>query len=786
MSAVPNNITKEHLLKAIARIDSEGIEKGAHSSTYDVLFEGKTYPPKLVVSWANEFANGSVLDRKFFSGGLKSANFKVLNKAGFEIVEKESSIIKIAEQFIEDAKSGNQKTKHYPKTYKGLKVKASFGQGALAKVPWIAFLKDGEEVQKGIYPVLLLYKELNCLVLSYGISKTNPPESSWNISDKQTTSEYLKEKYGQSDDTYSKSFICGVYEIDKPLDKAKLESDMKRIIKDYGDANFVSSVDTASEPDSPYIIKKEERIMPPLNQILYGPPGTGKTYHTTEAAVRAAAPDFEWGNDRAALKDEYERLVLEKRIRFVTFHQSYGYEEFVEGLKARETDFGGVTYATENGVFKSICEDATPLNLGAESGVNLDGRVWKLSLEGTQSNSAKTYCLENSIAAIGWGDTGDLSHETRNEYYLSQGSNNQNTLTYFSKEVSVGDIVLCIDSNTSVEAVGVVTGQYKYEETGLPSRNDYQHQIPIHWLSKGFSVDFKELNGNKQFNLPTCYPLTRLSVVDVVQHLAKHDVSVSSVEDEGNQRKDNYVLIIDEINRGNISKIFGELITLIEPSKRSGNCNLEALSLTLPHSGKPFSVPDNLHLIGTMNTADRSLAMMDTALRRRFDFIEMMPDLSVLRNCTVKGVKVDELLRIMNERIETLYDREHTLGHAFFIPVKEACDAGNEAEAWQALQSIFQNKILPLLEEYFFEDWEKIRLVLGDNQKTTEDYQFVIKEKLDDKKLKSLFGSTYKDDNYLQSTARYRLNKAAFSNEKAFTYIITGEPTVKSPDEPGE
>ena len=187
-----------------------------------------------------------------------------------------------------------------------------------------------------------------------------------------------------------------------------------------------------------------------------------------------------------------------------------------------------------------------------------------------------------------------------------------------------------------------------------------------------------------------------------------------------------------------------------------------------------------------MNTADRSLAMMDTALRRRFDFVEMMPNLSVLKSCSVKGIKIDELLRIMNERIETLYDREHTLGHAFFIPVKEACDDENEEAAWQTLQSIFKNKILPLLEEYFFEDWEKIRLVLGDNQKLTEDYQFVIKEELDNEKLKSLFGGKYKDDNYLQSTARYSLNKSAFSSEDAYKYIITGELADKSTDTPEE
>ena len=178
-------------------------------------------------------------------------------------------------------------------------------------------------------------------------------------------------------------------------------------------------------------------------------------------------------------------------------------------------------------------------------------------------------------------------------------------------------------------------------------------------------------------------------------------------------------MIIDEINRGNISKIFGELITLIEPSKRAGQP--EALSVMLPYSKDSFSVPSNLHIIGTMNTADRSLAMMDTALRRRFDFREMMPDYSLLDSEEVGSINLGYLLRTMNERIEYLYDREHTLGHAFFMPVTEL---ESEDERFQMLSSVFANKVLPLLEEYFFEDWEKIRLVLGDNQKQDKKLHF--------------------------------------------------------------
>ena len=490
----------------------------------------------------------------------------------------------------------------------------------------------------------------------------------------------------------------------------------------------------------------------PLNQILYGPPGTGKTYHSIEVAVKAAEPRFVWYDDRALLKAEYDRLVLDKRIRFVTFHQSYGYEEFVEGLKARETDSGDVTYVTENGVFKGICDDAALVEVDADSGINRDGRVWKLSIEGTKANPAKTYCLENNIAAIGWGDTGDLTGEKRNEYFLSQGKNNQNSLIYFSQEMTEGDIVLCINSNTSVEAIGVVTGEYKYQEEGLSSRSDYRHQMPIKWLAKGFSVDFKALNHNKQFNLPTCYPLSRLTVSDALKHLTEHDVTITYSRPKTNHN--NYVLIIDEINRGNISKIFGELITLIEPSKRLCKENEEALTLTLPHSGKSFSVPNNLYIIGTMNTADRSLALMDTALRRRFDFVEMMPDYQVLSGAVIKlgafEIDLANLLKTMNERIEVLYDREHTLGHAFFIPVIDKLKNDENEFAFAELCSVFKNKIIPLLQEYFSEDWNKIRLVLGDNQKETAklgELVFIGEKRCE---YQAIFGNNHGLDSYEQ------------------------------------
>lgn len=178
------------------------------------------------------------------------------------------------------------------------------------------------------------------------------------------------------------------------------------------------------------------------------------------------------------------------------------------------------------------------------------------------------------------------------------------------------------------------------------------------------------------------------------------------IADKAIKDKDNkYVLIIDEINRGNISRIFGELITLIEPSKRLGSD--EEITIKLPYSKTAdFGVPKNLYIIGTMNTADRSLALMDTALRRRFDFIEMMPQPELLAKIVIDGVSIESMLDIINQRIEALYDREHTIGHAFFMDL-------NKDSKIADLAQVFRNKILPLLEEYFFEDWEKISKVLG-------------------------------------------------------------------------
>lgn len=228
----------------------------------------------------------------------------------------------------------------------------------------------------------------------------------------------------------------------------------------------------------------------------------------------------------------------------------------------------------------------------------------------------------------------------------------------------------------------------------------------------------------------------------------------------------NFVFIIDEINRGNISKIFGELITLIERKKRLGQDEETLVKLT--YSKEEFGVPCNVYILGTMNTADRSIALLDTALRRRFEFIEMMPDSSVLNKLNdnndlkiiveEKEINICSLLKTINKRIEVLYDREHTIGHAYFIELLKEPTLNN-------LAKILKKKVIPLLQEYFYDDYEKIRFVLADNQVENTDYIFITDDKID----QDLFGGDFD----VEEKKNYTLNDNAFNEVNAYIKIYS-------------
>ena len=492
-----------------------------------------------------------------------------------------------------------------------------------------------------------------------------------------------------------------------------------------------------------------------LNTILYGPPGTGKTYHTVIYAVaiienkELATVEAE---DYAEVLERYNEYKTQGRIEFTTFHQSYGYEEFIEGIKpviASDEETGGeageIQYSVQPGVFKRFCEKADrPAVADTEDfGIGENPNIWKVSLYGTGDNPIRTECLKNGHIRIGWDDYGkDITDETDFTAYGGKV-----VLNAFMNRMQIGDIVLSCYSSTTIDAVGVVTGECEWHD----EYEDLKRVRKVKWLVKNIRENIMDMTDGTVMMQMSVYRLN-VTLADVMKIVGKYKPAHASKP----ARQGNYVFIVDEINRGNISKIFGELITLIEATKRIGQT--EGMSVRLPYSQKLFGVPKNVYIIGTMNTADRSIATIDTALRRRFLFREMLPVPKVLSDISVEDLSISDLLTRLNKRIAVLYDREHTIGHAYFMLLKASPTIDTLAE-------IFANNIIPLLQEYFYEDYEKIRLVLGDNRKSATEEQFIIAR---ENNYAELFGDA---DIGLDDGCSYEINYAALKNIEAYRSI---------------
>ena len=387
------------------------------------------------------------------------------------------------------------------------------------------------------------------------------------------------------------------------------------------------------------------------NLLLYGPPGTGKTYNTVNYAVsiienRPFEEVVKEGYAKAL--EKYNRYTLMGRIAFMTFHQSLSYDDFIEGIRPDITEDGSLVYVPTPGAFYRFCQDADHPRL-------IDGSVPDVFL--TISDDSHIYAV-------------NIPEMDRDEDFKTSLISPQ----LLPEGISAGDILVSMVSPVLTNMVGVVM-----------STTPERCAVRWHMLSSEQKVKGAQKGREMPYRI---YQPTKKFVYTLVHEGRSGDMG-------------NCVFIIDEINRGNISRIFGELITLLESSRRKGNP--ECLEVYLAQMKTMFSVPDNVYVLGTMNTADKSLTALDAALRRRFEFIEMMPNPAVLDNREVSGVNLSILLKTINDRIEFLYDREHMVGHAYFISVKTIDD----------LAQCFINKVIPLLQEYFFDDYEKICWVLG-------------------------------------------------------------------------
>lgn len=552
-----------------------------------------------------------------------------------------------------------------------------------------------------------------------------------------------------SDGDYIK--MDAVFDIDQTAQRDDLKSGIKHYLT-YLKSKGVNSSNGVTAPSN-MTSEQSGGFKMEKNIILYGTPGTGKTYRTVQYAVSIIEE-----KPLAAIKAEDYNAVFARYLKykddglvaFTTFHQSFGYEEFIEGIRPvisseeKAEAVREIEYEVHDGVFKAFCDKAgAPIGSGAsvDLGFGKNPTVWKVSLEGTGDNPTRSECMENNHIRIGWDGYGETISDSTD--YSSDGGST--VLNAFYNRMQIGDIVFSCYSSKTIDAIGVVTGEPEWHD-------EYQHYKRlrnVRWLAKGINEDIVDLNAGKSMTLSSVYKLS-VSVSDALQVLRKVKPTLFTQK----VKIPNRVFIIDEINRGNISKILGELITLIEPSKRIGAT--EQLRAILPYSGQNFGVPDNVYIIGTMNTADRSIALIDTALRRRFGFVEMVPESTVLANVLVDNVvDIAEMLDTLNKRITVLLDREHTIGHSYLLPLKKE-------PTIELLADIFESKIIPLLQEYFYDDYEKIQLVLGDNQKPDDSTRFIVKKN----DAMKLFGNADIDfPDY------YEINSSAFMRIDAYAFL---------------
>ncbi|EAL9472482.1 AAA family ATPase, partial [Campylobacter coli] len=586
----------------------------------------------------------------------------------------------------------------------GFCVKLSYGKGTISKIPWIIFIRTDTQEYKasyGIYVYCGIKRENGEIIVCIGESED------------KTINYLAKNKV----DDYNTQFNKKTYDyknlnndIDLIIDKIieNMQWFAKLPLNEIQDRNDLSKSNNKEiRNDGSEMSNKKENKNLSLNQILYGPPGTGKTYHTIDKALEILGSNLE-SRDRDEKKAKFDEYVKDGQIVFTTFHQSYGYEEFVEGIKPmmnNEANSQEIQYEIKDGIFKDICNRA--LENYENSNLNTEELREKIKLR------EKVEKFLNRLL-----ETNEPISKTKGGNFFINSFNN-NTIEIYSEDVERFDGIFKLSLSTFI--------------TLLKSNIEFNSAVEM--FKKVFDRDYADRTHTYYFNLVNKFKEYEKQAV-----LKTEDNKISS------NSLNSYIIIIDEINRGNVSKIFGELITLIEPSKRIGES--EELKVTLPYSGKKFGVPKNVYILGTMNTADRSITSLDTALRRRFEFVEMMPDPDLLKNVfickDVENPNKDEdylgddaktegfaeilqnILISINKRIEFLLDREKTIGHAFFM--SEAvkfnkdnwCKPDKYEEDWYVLsisklKSIFQNKIIPLLQEYFYNDYALISAVLNDN-----------------------------------------------------------------------
>ena len=805
----PKKITRDNVLEAVKEIEENSLEL-IPSTQWDVIINGKAYPPKDVLRYAHKQVNGELLWD--ISGGEATNTY--LDEMGFLIRAKNDSanqiraIIQKYKKTIDLSVFSNKDEKWYfVQRYKdnvnpeNPNFVEAFGSINFANfvypMPW-AVIKDllskepmryrqciiklfqdevdlSQRIQTFMHEIEVIYHEM------YPESK----KSSYH--DERTIATFLTLRYPNNYTFYMEKLyrkLCSLMGV-KPMSregekyvhylKYMHEFTSQYVIADQELISMVSqAIPSDAYPDNDHLLLSQDIIFRlsgkdstldiayPLNQILYGPPGTGKTYNAIKKAVAIADRLSEADLDRKYPKREeltkrYRQLVEEKRVVFTTFHQSMAYEDFIEGIKPVTRNDGSISYEVVPGIFKQLCK--------------LSSQAW---LSGANQNSKATIPIEQPSIQISdnmFNDLFDayletLPDDSETEHssvvlYTVRGKpfevfrainkpkiivraglkrtpspiSKKELLQIYRKlkrpnfgsyEKILINEILNLRSNDNYTAISNIFDQaYTKLCSDLKSMSE-----PVMKVKTPSGTEFG-ISLNKKGNLnvhtaPEFKPSVTLTKDNIYSYvigknfppydkgyflgvikLLQDKYGFIQITQESNENSNGlsplpFVLIIDEINRGNVSQIFGELITLIEPDKRLGK--EEELEVTLPYSKEKFSVPSNLYIIGTMNTADRSVEALDTALRRRFSFEEMAPDYSLLEGSTSEGIDLAELLKTINNRIEGLLDKDHVIGHSYFLRV---------SKDEKTLYDVFFDEIIPLLQEYFYGNFGRIALVIG-------------------------------------------------------------------------
>ncbi len=713
-----DEIKKEHILSAIKEIDEQGIRPGRNSSTYDLIYEGKTYPPKLVISIANRYATGTELDSSTFAGGIETPAFQLLEKEGFEITNKEEMNVNIIKNFAELIVSFSEYIKSNDSIIANFIIQK---HKTKAKYIWISDssniigdsnchyelierISKKEEKKKGV-SVEIHFEEKNKKIYYEKLKDILPEYVYWNDAHRPSISIAYK-------DTFS---------YDDPDLLIKLEGALIYLEENLGDK--IRKIKNAK-----YSIQQMEKMfIKYLDRVI---PKSAKNYLSGVSTVE---------------KIGKENLLIQDSIYEI--QDSISYDNFFNLLNTKQeylekNDKGNSMYSNSLKKYKEFINDLNAPSITESS--NNENMSLNQILYGPP-RTGKTYnTINKSLELIGEKIEG-MSREDIKELYEAKVIEGQIVFTTFHQNMSYEDFIegikpitvdnqviykiekgifrkLCEKASEKKTSKNFDESYSKFVEDVLV-KDFIDLETPIQ--KKPFKV---RINGNQTaVATPNTEKATEMGITkemlkdyiinDVIRDWKPYTTSIGeyfkkeypvTVENIDYSSK-KYVIIIDEINRGNVSKIFGELITLIEESKRTGSA--EAITAVLPYSKEEFSVPDNVYILGTMNTADRSVEALDTALRRRFDFVEMMPKYNLIETVNKEKYQVNsyfafDILQTINKRIEVLLGRDHLIGHSFFL-----LDENESIEV--KVKSAFYKNIIPLLQEYFYGDYNKIGLVLG-------------------------------------------------------------------------